>query len=148
MRAGLTASNHDGSASSEPLLQPTFIQALTAHLDSLFTALDFDAQLGRHTADAGAGSGGGAPPDAAAGVTDGQRSILYGAFLSHHGILPHNHVGGSSAAGAELLPFILATLVSRAGEGGAPAGGDTRGLHAAALRVAALGARENPWTKR
>ena len=152
MRAGLAATHHDGSTSAEPLLQPTFIHALSAQLDGLFTALHFDTQLGRHAPSGGAAGGGaggavgGPMADVAAGVTEGQRRILFGAFLALHGILPHNHVGGSSAAGAELLPFILATLVKRAGEGGAP--GDTRGLHAAALRIAALGASESPWARR
>jgi len=145
MRAGLLAAGEsdDGSASSAPLLQPTFIHSITSHLDASFTALNFDAQLGRQ------GGGGGAHPaplQSGASVSDGQRHILYGAFLALHGILPAHHTGVSTAAGAEMLPFIMATLVARGG--GADASGDMRGLHATALRIAAVGASESPWAPR
>ena len=139
---------------TEPLLQPTFIHSLTSQLDALFSSLSFDAQLGRHGPSGGATRLGAAAHSAGAThngttISEGQRRILYGAFLALHGILPANHIipaSHTSAAGAELLPFILATLVARGGDANATAG-DTRGLHAAALRIAALGASDSPWAQ-
>ena len=89
-----------------------------------------------------AGAAGLGQSAASAHVGEGQRRILYGAFLSHHGIRPNSQLAASGAAGAELLPFILATLSAN---GNPAAGGDPRGLHATALRVAALGASDSPW---
>ena len=85
----------------------------------------------------------------AGGISDGQKRILYGAFLAFHGIL-FSHVGSSSTTGAELLPLVVATLATRASAeiSGDFSGGDTRGLHATALRIAALGANESPWGER
>lgn len=139
-KGGAAAETSDGGTQqSAPLLQPAFIHALASQLDELFASLHFDAQLGRHS--------GGAPASHAPSthVSDGQRRILYGAFLAFHGILPSNQMGVSAAAGAELLPFILATLMQH--QGGEHALGDTRGLHATALRIAALGLSESPWAR-
>ena len=157
MRAGLLPPglSHDGYTPSEPLLQPTFIHSLTSQLDALFSSLSFDAQLGRHGPSGpatrlGAGAHAAGVTHNGTTISEGQRRILYGAFLALHGILPANHIipaGHTSAAGAELLPFILATLVARGGDANATAG-DTRGLHAAALRIAALGASDSPWAQR
>ena len=164
MRTGLleaaAASSSDvDPAATEPLLQPTFIHSLCAQLDALFSSLSFDAQLGRRGSAGGGRAGAGGAQGSAVGaqagalssgtaglgqaaatcalVGEGQRRILYGAFLAHHGIRPSSHLPASGAAGAELLPFIMAQLMAN---GGAAAGGDPRGLHATALRIATLGA--------
>ena len=132
----------DDPSASEPLLQPTFVHSLLTQLDTLFSALGFDHQLCRRDGDAGGAS---TPMnDLAASISDEQRKILYGAFLCYHGILPSHQITASGAADAELLPFIMASLTQRAGEPDAI--GDPKGLHATALRIAALGASANPWS--
>ena len=145
MRAGLES---EGGSSAEPQLQPTFIHLLCERLDALFSSLRFDAKL---TLSAPVGA---TPPTAAADdghnplLCDEQRRILYGAFLAFHGISPSSKLAASTAAGAELLPFIaahLATLAGPAAAGGTA--GSQAGLHAMALRYAALGAEPSPWAQ-
>ena len=154
MRPGLlgSAALDSASGTNEPLLQPTFIHSLTAQLDTLFSLLQFDTQLGRQLAEGGGTAAAVASATALTvtrGISDGQKRILYGAFLAFHGIL-FSHVGSSSTTGAELLPLVVATLATRASAeiSGDFSGGDTRGLHATALRIAALGANESPWGER
>ena len=65
---------------------------------------------------------------------------LYADFLTYHAIPPSYLVAPTAAASAELLPFIAASLAAS----GLPMGGE-RGLHATALRIAALGATPSPW---
>ena len=124
---------------AEPLLQPTFLHSLWAQLDALFTSLGFDRQLSRHVADPAAAAG----ATALASMSAEQLQVLYAAFLTFHAIPPAHLVAPTSAASAELLPFIAASLAAS----GATGGGE-RGLHATALRIAALGAASSPWTAR
>jgi len=130
-----------GGAASEPLLQPTFVHSLCAQLDMLFSSLAFDAQMGRRTAAVAAAFQDGASLEASGGTRlfETQRRILFGAFLAHNGIRTSNCIAVSSAAGGELLPFMLATVMSAKD-------GDPRGTHATALRIAALGASNGPWS--
>lgn len=125
-----------------PPLQPAFVQSLLSTLDASFSSFGFDSMLAAPAADPAAKAAAGA--GAAGGLCAEQLRVLYGGFLAFHGVPVPRTLPPSAPMGAEFLPFLLAHLTA---QGEPYAAGGQRGLHAVALRMAAVGAAPTPWAE-